>query len=114
MLIKPGQVFNRVHVADIATACIQAAVAQSNSIINVTDDLPAAPQDVVRYAHRLVGRPAPAEIPFALADISDMARSFYSENKRVNNALSIKLLGMTYRYPTYREGLDALWAAHNG
>ena len=61
--------------------------------------------------HALTDRAAPPEIDFATADISDMARSFYSENKRVSNALSKQLLGMQYRYPTYKEGLDALWEA---
>ena len=111
MLIKPGQVFNRVHVADIARASVLAALARTDAIVNVTDDLPAAPQDVVRYAHALTDRAAPPEIDFATADISDMARSFYSENKRVSNALSKQLLGMQYRYPTYKEGLDARWEA---
>ena len=113
MLIKPRQVFNRVHVADIAKAVVLAAVARTDAIINVTDDMPAAPQDVVRYAHALAGKSAPSEIAFATADISDMARSFYSENKRVSNALSKRLLGMQYGYPTYKQGLDALWKARS-
>ena len=113
MLIKPGQVFNRVHVADIAKASVLAAVSRTDAIINVTDDMPAAPQDVVRYAHALAGKSAPPEIAFATADISDMARSFYSENKRVSNALSKQLLGMQYRYPTYKQGLDSLWQARS-
>ena len=112
MLIKPRQVFNRVHVADIAKATILAALAKTDAIVNVTDDLPAAPQDVVRYAHALAGKSAPPEIAFETADISDMARSFYSENKRVSNALSKRLLGMQYRYPTYKQGLDSLWQSH--
>lgn len=107
MLIKEGQVFNRIHVSDLADATMKAANGLFDGIANITDDLPAAPQDVIRYAHELVGKPAPMAVDFATGEISDMARSFYSENKRVSNALSKQLLGMEYQYPTYREGLSA-------
>ncbi len=109
MLIKEGQVFNRIHVTDLAEATIKAAIAGFNGVVNITDDLPAAPQEVIRYAHQLVGSPEPVAVDFATSEISDMARSFYSENKRVSNALSKQLLDMEYRYPTYVEGLDAIW-----
>ncbi len=109
MLIKPAQVFNRIHVEDLATATMKAAVLRHGGIVNITDDLPAPPQDVIRYAHELVGKPEPVSVDFTTAEISNMARSFYSENKRVSNSLSKQALGMRYRYPTYREGLDALW-----
>ena len=112
MLIKPEQVFNRIHVEDLATAAMTSAQKLHHGILNITDDLPAPPQDVIRYAHQLVGKPAPAAIDFATADISDMARSFYSENKRVSNALSKQLLNMVYRYPTYRQGLSAALNPH--
>lgn len=108
MLIKPGQVFNRIHVDDLATATVLAARLGFDGILNITDDEPAPPQDVIRYAHRLVGKPDPEAQDFATADITPMARSFYSENKRVRNERSKSLLQMTYRYPDYRQGLHAL------
>ena len=77
-------------------------------IYNVADDEPAPPQDVVAFAAELLGRPAPPEIAFEDADLSPMARSFYSESKRVSNARLKRELGYTFRYPTYREGLRAL------
>ena len=80
-------------------------------MLNITDDLPAAPQDIIRYAHELVGKPAPESVDFDTADISDMARSFYNENKRVKNALSKRVLSFDYQYPTYREGLQSLFAS---
>jgi len=113
MLVKPEQVFNRIHVDDLAAATVRCAKQRYQGVVNITDDLPAPPQDVIRYAHKLVGKPAPEAVDFATADISDMARSFYSENKRVSNKLSKAALGMQYRYPTYESGLDALWAAKN-
>lgn len=113
MLIKPGQVFNRIHVEDLSAAVWQAARLNANGVFNVTDDEPAPPQDVIRYAHTLAGKPVPAELNFATADISPMARSFYSENKRVSNARSRALLGYNYRYPDYRQGLNAIWRAVN-
>jgi nucleoside-diphosphate-sugar epimerase len=112
-IIKPGQVFNRIHVEDIASAVI-AAIARTHPdrLYNVTDDEPAPPQDVVRYAAQLLGAPAPPELDFATANLSPMARSFYSESKRVrNDRLKAELLPQL-AYPTYREGLAAIAAAH--
>ncbi|MGI9522111.1 MAG: SDR family oxidoreductase [Hyphomicrobiaceae bacterium] len=108
-LIKPGQVFNRIHVADIA-AIVTAGIErpQRNGIYNVADDEPAAPQDVIAYAADLLDLPPLPDIPFDAADLSPMARSFYSEVKRVNNAKIKRDLGVQLRYPTYREGLTAI------
>ena len=108
-LIKPGQVFNRIHVDDIASA-VQASMGRSttNRIYNVTDDLPSPPQDVVAYAAQLLGAPIPPDIEFATAAVSAMGRSFYSESKRVSNARMKRELGVTLAYPSYREGLRAI------
>jgi len=111
MLIKPGQVFNRIHVDDLASATVKAALVMFDGILNITDDLPAAPQDVIRHAHELTGCTPPQAIDFDTAEISDMARSFYSENKRVSNAASKSQLGMQYRYPTYQSALGAIWTS---
>ena len=108
-LIKPGQVFNRIHVDDIAGALWHLAERQQGGVFNVTDDLPAPPQDVVAYAAGLMGVEPPPEIPFASAQLSPMARSFYGENKRVSNA-AIKGTGYRFRYPDYRSAFDAMWA----
>lgn len=109
-LIKPDQVFNRIHVADIAGALWHLAEREQGGIFNVTDDLPAPPQDIVTYAAGLMGIAPPPEIPFASAQLSPMARSFYGENKRVSNA-AIKGTGYRFRYPDYRSAFDAMWAA---
>ncbi|MDA8870148.1 SDR family oxidoreductase [Rhizobiaceae bacterium] len=109
-MVKPGQVFNRIHVADIATATLQAAAQCTGGILNITDDEPAAPQEVVAFAHELIGTAPPPEIDFETADISPMARSFYGENKRVSNARSRAALGMEYAFPNYRTALSAMWA----
>ena len=110
-LVKPGQVFNRIHVGDIAGALALLAERQLGGIFNVTDDEPAPPQDVVAAAAEIVGAPMPPEIAFEDADLSPMARSFYGENKRVSNR-AIKALGYRFQYPTYREGLAALQAEY--
>ncbi len=111
-LIKPGQVFNRIHVDDIAATLLAAAAAPDTpGIYNVTDDLPAPPQDVVAYAASLIGAEVPPDIPFETADLTPMARSFYGENKRVGNARIKRDLGVRLTYPTYREGLAAIAAA---
>lgn len=114
-IVKPGQTFNRIHVADIA-AVIEASLARPRpgGIYNVTDNEPAPPQDVVAFAAKLCGLEPPAEIPFERAELSPMARSFYSENRRVRNALIREELGVALNYPTYREGLTALRALGDG
>jgi hypothetical protein len=109
-LIKPGQVFNRIHVADIAGSLWHLAGRDLGGIFNVTDDMPAPPQDVVAYAANLMGVEPPPEIPFASAQLSPMARSFYGENKRVSNA-AIKGTGYRFLYPDYPSAFDAMWTA---
>ncbi len=108
-LVKPGQVFNRIHVADIATAVTHAVEGNIGGVFNITDDEPAPPQDVVAFAHELLGTPPPAEIDFETADISPMARSFYGENKRVSNARSKQGLKLDYAHPNYRAALTKMW-----
>jgi dTDP-4-dehydrorhamnose reductase len=110
-IAKRGQVFNRIHVEDIARAIAAAFAPDAPSgIFNVTDDEPAPPQDVIAYAAKLLGIEPPPEIPFERADLTPMARSFYSSNKRVSNRRMREQLGVSLAYPTYREGLRALAA----
>jgi nucleoside-diphosphate-sugar epimerase len=109
-IVKPGQVFNRIHVDDIALAVSAAMNLEAGGIFNVADDEPAPPQDVVAEAARLMEAEPPPDVPFEQARLSPMARSFYGENKRVSNARMKSALGVTLEYPTYREGLAALWA----
>ena len=106
---KPGQVFSRIHVDDIVQV-LRASMAKParGAVYNVCDNDPASPADVVAYAAELLGVPAPPLEPFATAQLSEMARSFYEENKRVRNGRMITELGITLRYPSYREGLAAL------
>jgi hypothetical protein len=111
---KPGQVFNRIHAADISGALWHLAYRDLGGVFNVTDDEPAPPQDVVAYAADLMRQPPPPEIPFDAAQLSPMARSFYGENKRVSNRLMREGLGHQPLYPTYREGLAACLSALEG
>ncbi|RCL00737.1 MAG: Nucleoside-diphosphate-sugar epimerase [Candidatus Tokpelaia sp. JSC189] len=111
-IIKPGQVFNRIHVVDIAGAIKHLADNKHCGIFNICDNEPASPQDVVTFAARLIGVQAPPEIPFEKADISPMARSFYADNKRVSNELLIKT-GYHLNYPDYRQALTAIWQAQD-
>jgi nucleoside-diphosphate-sugar epimerase len=108
---KPGQAFNRIHVEDIAQAIEAALVQRADGIFNVTDDEP-TPQGVpVGFAAELLGVAPPPEIPFteAAKTMSPMALSFYGESKQVRNDKLKRALGMRLRYPTYREGLRALF-----
>lgn len=106
---KPGQVFSRIHVADIA-GILEASIYKPNPgrAYNIADDVPAPPQDVVAYAAGLLGLPSPPEEIFATAKLSQMARSFYAESKRVSNARVKQELGYHFKFPDYRSGLTAL------
>ncbi len=110
-IVKPGQLFSRAHVGDIARV-LTASIARPDpgAIYNVCDDDPAPPEDVIAEAARLLGLPPPPEEPFESAEMTAMARSFYAESKRVRNDRIKSELGVHLRYPTYREGLAALLA----
>lgn len=113
-IIKPGQVFNRIHTDDIASAIMAAVHHQGSGTWNVCDDEPAPPQDVIAYAAELMGVAPPPEEAFETAEMSAMARSFYASSARVSNAKLKRELGVTLAHPTYRHGLDALWRAGEG
>ncbi|MFQ5534527.1 MAG: SDR family oxidoreductase [Sphingomonadales bacterium] len=108
-ICKEGQVFSRIHIEDL-TAVLRASIARPDpgAIYNVCDDEPAPPQNVVAHAAALLGVTPPPLIDFETARMSDMARGFYAENKRVRNARIKAELGVRLKYPTYREGLAAL------
>ena len=107
-VVKPGQVFNRIHVADIAGTLDHLARAGTGGIFNVCDDEPGPPQDVVTYAAGLMGIEPPPEIPLEEAEMTPMARSFWADNKRVSNA-RLKATGYRFRFPNHRVALDAMW-----
>ncbi len=111
-IIKPGQVFSRIHVEDIAQALIASmARPDPGAVYNLCDDDPAPPQNVIGYAATLLGLPLPPEIPFDQARLGPMAASFYSESKRVDNSRIKGALGLSLRHPDYRSGLVAILAA---
>lgn len=108
-VIKPGQVFSRIHVEDIANV-LEASIANPHPgrAYNVCDDEASPPQDVVAYGAELLGLPVPPDTPFDEATLSPMARSFYADSKRVSNERLKRELGVRLTYPTYREGLGAI------
>lgn len=108
-IAKPGQVFNRIHVADVAQA-LEAGIerGQPGRVYNLTDDEPAAPDTVIAYAAKLLGMTPPEPVAFENAKLSPMAASFYGDNRRVRNVRLRQDLGVNLLYPTYREGLTAL------
>ncbi len=111
-IVKPGQVFSRIHVDDIAQV-LKASIDRPDPgrAYNLCDDDPAPPQEVLAHAAALLGLPLPPEVPFEEADLSPMARSFYSDSKRVRNERIKRELGVRLKYPDYRTGLAALLAA---
>ena len=111
-IVKPGQVFSRIHVEDIATV-LAASIAQPNpgAAYNVCDDEAAPPQDVIELAAQMLNMPPPPDEAFDPSGMTPMAASFYAESKRVRNDRIKRELGVQLAYPTYREGLAAVLAA---
>ncbi len=108
-IVKPGQVFSRIHVEDIArTLAASMNAPNPGAIYNVCDDDPAPPQDVLGFAAELLGLPVPPEEDWESAQMSPMARSFYAESKRVRNDRIKRELGVKLKYPDYRTGLRAM------
>jgi nucleoside-diphosphate-sugar epimerase len=109
---KPGQVFSRIHVDDIARV-LEASMARPNPgrAYNLCDDEAVPPADVIAHACKLLDRPPPPLVPFDEAELSPMARSFYRDKKRVSNRRIKDELGVDLAYPNYRAGLEALLAA---
>ncbi|MDG4718770.1 MULTISPECIES: SDR family oxidoreductase [Thalassospira] len=109
-IVKPGQVFSRIHVEDIAQTVL-ASIRNPNcgAAYNVCDDDAAPPQDVIVHACGMLGIDPPGEEDFATAKLTPMAASFYEDNKRVSNARIKNELGVALRYPDYRAGLTALY-----
>lgn len=114
-IVKPGQVFNRIHVRDIANV-VEASIRKPNpgSVYNVTDDKPCPPQEVVAYAAELLKETPPPLVSFEDSDLTPMGRSFYGENKRVSNSKIKQELGVMLQFPTYKEGLQDILKTFKG
>ncbi|WP_132860985.1 SDR family oxidoreductase [Shimia isoporae] len=108
-IIKKNQVFSRAHVDDIAQV-LEASMNRPDPgrVYNVCDDSPAPPQDILTYAAELLGMEPPPEVAFEDAEMSPMARSFYSDSKRVRNTRIKEELGVVLKYPNYRDALKAM------
>lgn len=106
---RPGQVFSRIHVEDIARV-LEASIAAPNPgrIYNVCDDMAASPAEVTAHACELLGVEPPPLVPFEEAGLSPMGRTFWLDNKRVSNKRLHEELGVELRYPDYKAGLASL------
>ena len=110
-IVKPGQIFNRIHVDDIAQAIDAALARKASGIFNVADDEPSPSGDPLIFAAQLLGAPPPPEIAYedAARAMSPLAKSFWQECRRVKNDKFKRELGVMLQYPTYREGLRTLF-----
>ena len=110
-IYKENHNFSRIHVEDIAAVLI-ASIKNPNpiSIYNIADDEPAPAHEVDEYAAHLLHAPMPEKVPFELATLSPMAKEFYTHHRRVSNAKIKQELLVKLTYPTYREGLQQLYA----
>lgn len=114
-ILKPGHAFGRIHRDDIAGAVMAAALhppGHGVRILHLADDLPAESADVIAEAARLLGAPVPSAIPYADAEpaMSEMARSFWAENRKISSGKTQEILNYRWRYPDYRSGLAAILA----
>jgi len=108
-VIQPGHIVNRIHVDDIIRLLwLSLAHPNAQSIYNVADGHPVPPEEVLDYAAELLKLPPPPRVDVNSPDLSEMARSFYAECKRINVDKARQQLGWTPSYPTYREGLSAI------
>jgi len=107
-LIKEGQVFNRIHIADLAKAACFLARSGKSGIYNLCDDCPAPPQDFLNFAAALAGLPPPPAIPIAQARLSPAMRAFYRDNRRVSNT-KLWQSGYQLLYPDYKAGLRQIY-----
>lgn len=108
-VIKKNQIFSRTHVDDIAQV-LEASINHPNPgrIYNVCDDDPQPPEVVIEYAAKLLGMEPPPAVPFEEAEMSQMARSFYSDSKRVRNDRIKQELGVSLKYPDFKSALHAM------
>lgn len=111
-IVRPGQVFSRIHVDDLARGLFALLERPHLSgVFNLCDEEAAPPEDVMAYAADLLGMAVPVPVDLETADVSEMAKSFYSECKRVSNARIKQATGWRPVWPTYREGLKAVFEA---
>lgn len=103
---KPGQVFSRIHVDDLAIG-LEAILRNTDTsgVLHLTDDYPAPQADVIAYTAELLGLEVPPLQTFDSTDLSPMAREFFTESKRVSNARAKSLLGWKPKFTSFREGI---------
>lgn len=109
---KPGHAFSRIHVDDIVqTVCASMAKFNPGQAYNVADDLAAPSHEVIKYACEMLGLNCPPLLPYDEADMAPIARSFYNDNKRIDNRRIKDELGVVLKYPNYMEGLKGCLAS---
>ena len=111
MIDKPNQVFSRIHVDDIASATFHLIKLAANGfkpdVVNIADDLPTSNLEVVSYGASLLNIPVPPIESFEIASnsMSEMALSFWEENRRVSNKMLKENIGYSLIHPDYKSGL---------
>ncbi len=107
-IVKPGHAFCRVHVDDlVATLIASMNNINPGQVYNIADDEAAPSHEVIAYAARLLGQDPPPIVRFEDANLAPITLSFYSDNKRVDNSKIKEQLGVVFKYPNYRVGLEA-------
>ena len=109
-VVKKDQYFNRIHVEDIVGAvglALESPLLQG--VYNLSDDMPSSGDVVIDEATRILGLPKIKETLFENATLSEMAKSFYEDSKKVSNRKLRQILGYSLKYPTYKSGLVSIF-----
>ena len=106
---KPAHLFNRIHVEDIVGVVEKAMSSSSKTkIFNLSDDLPATQLDVAKFAASLLKKNCPEIVSLNSEMVSEMAKSFYKEEKKVSNKKLKDELGYKLVFPSFKEGLFSI------
>lgn len=108
-VVRPGLVFNRLHVDDLATVVIASMQRPCvDGLYLPADDEPAPPQQVLAFAAQLGGFAMPPAVAWDDPVLSPALRRFYESSKRIDSRGTREALGWQPRFPSYREGLRDL------
>ncbi len=101
---------NRIHSDDLAQICVAAAErGEDGDIFNVSDGHPSTMTDYFNASADLLGLPRPRQVSWEEARqvMTPLMLSYVSETRRMDNRRMLAKLGITLKYPTLAEGIEA-------
>jgi nucleoside-diphosphate-sugar epimerase len=105
-IVKEDQYFSRTHVDDICQAMIASInCPTAGEIYNISDDEPSHAHTVQQFGANILGKEKLKEIPIEKAVLSETAKGFFQDSKKVKSEKIIQKLNIRWKYPNYRQGL---------